>query len=396
MSYSISPEYFEELKAKERQLLFGKIASADLRDYTKLLGWNFLTDAIKDKLFVASNPLFNRRQINFPIEATAPDYAEAIELAISKVAELQGKTIGAIVAEIQEIKDDTLRFRVIDTRNEDSFIPLSYAVSAINGAKELFISAACSVLKPQAHHPRMNRTEALELIEKSRFRHTEKGSFVLKVSSPLKAVDIQANLFSDENMPFVRQTTLTINKGLNELVMAIQADTLTSLVDEIKEGKNAYISSNLCKAITNFQEEHDDFDLWVDFNFAATLPMPAAISVTKEIKIQKDYFSRIDDVRRDLRNTEQQKKKEDVFMATVEHLAGEIGDDGLRSGEIILNLLQEDEIIKAKTVLNSTHYIEADKAHMTSGAYIRIKGKLHPGNQPRNLTDVTLFELIMP
>lgn len=396
MSYYISSEYFEELKTKEKQLLFSKIASADLRDYSKLHGWNFLTEAIKDKIFVANNAQFEKRQINFPIDATAPDYAEAIQLTITKIAELQRKTTASVLAEIQEFKDDTLRFRIVDTRNETTFIPLSYAVSAINGAKELFVSAACSVLKPQAHHPRMNRSEALELIEKSKFRHTEIGSFILKVSSPLKAVDIQANLFSDETMPFVRQTTLTINKGLNELVMAIHADTLTNLVDDIKEGTNSYISSNLCKAITNFQEEHNDFDLTVDFNFAGSLALPPSLQIVKEIKIQKDYFSRIDDVRRELRNTEQQKKKEDVFMATVEHLAGEISDDGLRSGEIILNLLQEDEIIKAKTSLNSEQYIQADKAHMTAGAYIKIKGKLHPGNQPRYLTDVILFELILP
>jgi hypothetical protein len=394
MSYSLSSEYVEGLN--DRQLLFGKVASADLRDYTKLHGWNFLTEAIKDKLYVASNPQFSKRQINFPIEATAPDYAEAIEITIAKIAELIGKPIASVLSEIQEMKEDTLRFRVIDTRHEESFIPLSYAVSAINGAKELFVSAACSVLKPQAHHPRMNRSEALELIEKSRFRHTEKGSFILKVSSPLKAVDIQANLFSDDTMPFVRQTTLTINKGLNDLVMAIQADTLTILVDEIKKGSNPFVSSNLCKAIANFQEQNDDFDLWVDFNFAGSLALPSNLTIAKEIKVQKDYFSRIDDVRRELRNTEQSKKKEDVFMATVEHLAGEIDGDGLRSGEIILNLYQEDEIIKAKTTLNSGQYKEADRAHMTSGAYLKIKGKLHPGNQPRNLTDVALFELIMP
>ena len=394
MNYSLSSEYFEELT--DRQLLFGKIASADLRDYTKLHGWNFLAEPIKDKLYVASNPQFNKRQINFPIDTSAPDYAEAIEITISKIAELQGRSITTVLSEIQELKEDTLRFRVIDTRNEESFIPLSYAVSAINGAKELFVSAACTVLKPQAHHPRMNRSEALELIEKSRFRHTEKGSFVLKVSSPLKAVDIQANLFSDDTMPFVRQTTLTINKGLNDLVMAIHADTLTILVDEIKQGLNPYVSSNLCKAIANFQEQNDDFDLWIDFNFAGSLALPSNLKIAKEIRVQKDYFSRIDDVRRELRNTEQSKKKEDVFMATVEHLAGEIDDDGLRSGEIILNLYQEDEIIKAKTTLNSGQYKEADRAHMTSGAYIKIKGKLHPGNQPRYLTDVALFELIMP
>lgn len=83
-------------------------------------------------------------------------------------------------------------------------------------------------------------------------------------------------------------------------------------------------------------------------------------------------------------------------MASVEHLAGEIDDNNLRSGDVILNLYQEDEIIKAKTILDAKQYIKADQAHMTAGSYIRVKGKFHPGNQPRNLTDVSLFELIMP
>jgi hypothetical protein len=96
-------EYFEDLN--DRQLLFGKIASVDLRDYTKLHGWNFLTEAIKDKLFVASNPQFSKRQINFPIEESAPDYAEAIEITISKIAELHGKSIASVLSEIHKMKD---------------------------------------------------------------------------------------------------------------------------------------------------------------------------------------------------------------------------------------------------------------------------------------------------
>lgn len=388
--------YTADSPEQERAFIFGKIAPTDLRDFAKSLGWQFIPEAIKDQLFVARNERFNQRQIKFPADTSVPDYVDSIEIALSKIAEMERKSLDVIIAEINELKDDTLRFRVLDTRNEDQFIPLSYAVSAINGAKEMFVSAACSVLKPQAHHPRMNRSEALELIEKSRFRHTEKGSFVLKVSTPIKAIDIQATLFDNGDTSFVRQTTLTINKGLTDLVSAIQLDTLTSLVDEIKAGNNPYLSSNLCKAITNFQEEHEDFDLWVNFKFAGSMPLPANLSFQEQIKVQKDYFSRIDDVRRELRNTEQQKKREDVFMASVEHLAGEIGDDGLRSGDVILNLYQEDEIIKAKTSLNSLQYIDADKAHMTPGSFIKVKGKLHPGNQPRNLTDVSLFELILP
>lgn len=137
------------------------------------------------------------------------------------------------------------------------------------------------------------------------------------------------------------------------------------------------------------------FDLLVDFNWAGILPLPAKMQVNRSIKVQRDYFSRIDDVRKELRNAEQQNRQEDIFMASVEHLAGELGPDGRRAGDVILNLYQEDEIIKARVSLTAEQYIQADKAHMTPGAYIKIKGKLNPGNQPRNLSDVIVFELIM-
>ena len=371
------------------------LSPTDLRDYAKSQGWQLLQEAVADGLYVLQNPAFERRQLVFPILTDAPDYVDAVGLAVRKLAELMGRPEAAVLAAVQEYKDDTLRFRVVDTRHESGYIPLSYAVSAINGAKELFLSAASTVLVPQMHHPRLSRAEALQLLDASRFRHTESGSFVLKVSSPVLAVEAIGGMF-DESVPFVRQTTLTINRALYKLVHAVQADTLTQLVDEIKQAKMPEISSNLCKAIVAFQEQHDDFDLTVDFNWAGGLPLPPGLKVPSTIKVQKDYFSRIDEVRKELRNTEQQRKQEGVFMASVEHLSGDIGPDGHRSGEVILNLYQEEEVVKARTALNAAQYRQADEAHMTPGAYLRLKGKLHPGNQPRVLTDLSSFELILP
>jgi hypothetical protein len=331
------------------------------------------------------------------VHSDASDYADAVEIVLNKIAELQHKTLTDVYAQINELKDDTLRFRVVDTRNENSYIPLSYAVSAINGAKEMFLSAACSVLKPQYFHPRLSRVEAQELVEKSRFRHTETGSFVLKVSTPIHAMELQGSLFPEANLPFVRQTTLTINHGLAKLVDAIEADTLTQLVDEIKQDPEPEISSNLCKSITNFKESHDDFDLFVDFTWAGALLVPESIQTKKVIKIQKDYFSRIGDVGNELRDRAQDdKKQEDIFMASVERLDGELGNDGVRAGEVILNLYKDGETLRARAILNAEQYGQADKAHMTANAYIRLKGKLHSGNQPRNFTDIIQFELILP
>jgi len=374
--------------------VFQNISSTDIRDYANTQGWQQVVEALADGLFVLNNPHHLRRQLVFPIDSAQPDYSDAVSIVLQKLAEIQQKPISNIVAAIEEIKDDTLRFRIVDARNEETFIPLSYAVSALNGAKEMFLSAACTVLKPQIHHPRLSRSEALELIDKSKFRHTETGSFVIKVSAPVRAMELQGRLFEDD-LPFIRQTTLVINGGLSKLVSAIQADTLDTLIDTIKSEPNPQISSNLCKAVTNFKEEHGDFDLYVNFTWAGSVGLPSNFAVQNQIKIQKDYFSRIDDVRRELKRSEQQ-KLEDVFMATVEHLSGDMGNDNKRSGEVILNLYKDSEVIRARIILDAEQYKMADVSHMTADSYLKIKGKLHPGNQPRIFSEVSSFELILP
>ena len=113
------------------------------------------------------------------------------------------------------------------------------------------------------------------------------------------------------------------------------------------------------------------------------------------MRIQRDYFSRIEQVGRALRAAEQQADG-DTFVGTVERLDGEFDVTGRRSGEVILSLLlpDEGETVSAKTTLTAENYAKADQAHMTNGIYVRVSGRLRPGRQPRQLTDVTDFEII--
>lgn len=73
------------------------IAATDLRDYAKSRGWVLLPEAVRDRLFVLSNPQFDRRQLVFPIDTTAPDYAEAVILAVEKLAALEGRPIPQVL-----------------------------------------------------------------------------------------------------------------------------------------------------------------------------------------------------------------------------------------------------------------------------------------------------------
>jgi hypothetical protein len=141
---------------------------------------------------------------------------------------------------------------------------------------------------------------------------------------------------------------------------------------------------------------HDAFidnSLDIGFDWSALHAVPAHIS-QRSIRIQRDYFSRIEAVSRELRTVDLH--EEDSFIGTVERLDGVMDASGCRSGDVILALLipEEGETVKAKIQLSADAYKKADHAHMTSGGYVRVTGRLHPGRQPRQLTHVSRFELI--
>jgi hypothetical protein len=373
------------------------IAPTDLRDYAKAQGWVLLKEAAKDRLYVMTNPRFERRQLVFPMDTTAPDYVEAVTLMVDKLATMESSTPQAILKSLLEVGDDSIAFRVTSPRPDDSSIPLSFAGSMIAGAQQLLLASACTVLRPLAHHPRLDRSETRQFLEITRFRHTQPGSFVLNVSCPVQAMgamDVQESMWPNEtDAPFVRRATIMLRRSLVELVTAIETDSLVELVETAKKSESPLISSNFCEALTHFEDGTLKNSVDIGIAWAASIPRPADEPIVSVVRVQHDYFSRIEEVRRELRSVE--KHTDDTFIGTVERLDGEMGVDGRRSGEVILSLLlPEGDQVRARTNLNADYYMKADQAHMAEGSYVKVTGRLHPGRQPRQLGDLKSFDLI--
>jgi hypothetical protein len=355
--------------------LHNLIAPTDLRDYAKAKGWALLREA--DRLYVMSNSRYENRQLVFPMDTTAPDFADAVMLVVDKLATMESRTREAVIKSLLEVGDDGM-----------------FAGAMIQGAQQMLLASACTVLKPQSHHPRLNRTEAQQFLETARFRHTQPGSFVLNVSCPVQALDVQASLLPEEaQAPFVRRATFTFRRSLSELVSAIETDSLAVLIDTIKKSPTPLISSNFCEGLARFEDDSLKNSVEINIAWAASIPRPPNEPEVSVVRIQQDYFSRIEEVRRELRSAE--KHTDDTFIGTVERLDGDMGADGHRSGEIILSLLlPEGEQVRARTNLNAENYEKADKAHMTEGVYVKVAGQLNPGRQPRQLVNLRSFELI--
>jgi len=374
-----------------------KVAPTDLRDYLKAHGWTVVDAALKDRLYLFENVRFPKRQLTCPMDMTAPDYEESVDRIFCKLAEMTGQTAASLKTGVHALKDDVLRLRVFFDGNDTS-LPLGFAARLVLSTETLLKAAACTVLRPRMHHPRLSLAEANQFVDKARFQQTETGSFVLKVACPVNAMEIQGvheidGLNANTDAPFVRQVTLALQSSLFKLTSAIETDTVDALVSNLKHQSSPLISSNLCEALSSMHDEIVDNSLDVGFDWSVLHTVAGSVR-PGVIRIQKDYFYRIEEVRRELRAQEPQ--IEETFIGTVERLDGVLDDSGRRSGDVILALLlpDEGETIRAKVSLSADDYCKADTAHMTNGAYVRISGRLRPGHQPRQLTNVSYFDVI--
>lgn len=369
------------------------LSPIDLREYAQTRGWLLVGEALQYGLFVLNSPN-SGRQLVLPKSGEAPDFLDAARIFLEKLADIEHTSLNALIRSIRTLGEDTFRIRVPGTGGNPIEIPLSYTQELLAGTRQIIMASACSVIRPQIHHPRLSRTEAQQMVDKSSFGHTEHGSFVLQISCPLNAVEYTPQLFDGQkDNSFVRQTFLKAFEASSGIVSAVDSGNLQNLVDEQKNSTTPILSANLCEGLARLYDERLDGPIVLSFSWSPKQKLPVNMPAHNDVKIPKEYFSRIFEVGSELRRATP--LSEDRHVGTVERLDGEMGDDGQRSGDVIVALLLNDgETVRARLTLNSEQYFKVDQAHMSKGSYVQIVGILHPGRQPRRMSDITEFSVI--
>lgn len=368
--------------------------SIDLRDYLLARGWEL---AILERRFALTHPRFSRRQLVFPVDREVPDYDEAIDWILDKLADLEERPKAAILADIESLRSDVVRFRLL-ARQETEGIPLSFAISTISGSQQVLLAAAHMVLRPQLYHKRLGRSEALRLVDQARFGHTEPGSFVLRVECPLDESPSnhtkRSQSLAPADAPFVRRTTAALREAACLLVEAIETARIGPFIDHLRRSSSPELSANLCEGLGRFFAPDLENSLELSFRWAAISPACRSSHDDKPVLLQSSYFPFINEVREAIKPRESESIE--TYIGTVEELSGEMTAAGLRAGEVeVALLLPEGETVRALVELSAEQYLAAMKAHRTHGAYVMLRGRLLPGRQPRNLIELTSFEAIL-
>ncbi len=375
------------------------VSPIEIRDYAISYGWILVREALRDGLYVLNSPTNDFRQLIFPIDNNKENFNELAEISLAKLANFTQKTFFKILEEIREVNDDVISLRYYSDSKIINSLSFQEALDSIESTKQMILAASSSVINPSLFHKRMSRTEAVEVLKASRFRHTEEGSFILKISCPVQIeTSYQQSLFEEDNVqkPISRRAFEIINNGANKIIESIEGDYISELFEEQKNSSSPFISYNLCDAIIGlFDDERElPFELRFDWSRAYlrkinSPPFPRSVkfpySLKTKIEELKSYFQP------ETRDTS------DVFFGSVENLYGNVGDDGRRAGEVTLRLYIEGEMVNARANLNSDLYDKAYQAHgIEGGGLVKIKGILRPaqGRRTKSLTDISQFDII--
>ncbi len=211
----------------------------------------------------------------------------------------------------------------------------------------------------------------------------------MSISCPLRAVEGDCQPYEREQ-PFTRKALKLLMKSALRLVQCIEQDRILSIFEA--EPNEPVLSSNFCDALLRMKPAQDGGVLRLAASWAPVLP-PDHDTPTNIIRIRREYFERIEEIYEALRPSEG--PKSGTYYGTVESLYGALGDDNRRSGEVTLQVLFEQDLIRVRCDLDAVQYAEADRAHMT-GAFVALRGMLHRGRRVHHVRPVESFTLIPP
>lgn len=372
------------------------VSAYEIREYAISYGWKLVKEALADGLFVLNSPNNDYTQLIFPKDDSLNEYQEMARLSINRLSEFYKKPLHIITEDIREVNEDVISLRYYSADKIVNSLSFHEALESIEATKQMILAAGSSVVNPVLYHKRLARVEAVELLKKTRFRHTEEGSFILKVSCPIQLEAAPApSLFGDYDVskPISRKAFEIINQGASKLLATVEEDSFSQLLEEQKQSEKPIISYNLCDSLVCLFDDERELPFELKFNwsraYSSKLPAP---QLPQTIRFPYSFKPKLDELKNYFKP--ESRETTDTFFGTVESLNGNERGDGRRAGEVILALIIEGEIVNARVNLDMNQYEIAYKAHGQDGGLIKVKGRLLPGKRARTLDEVLLFEAV--
>jgi hypothetical protein len=327
--------------------------------------------------------------LEVPQQAGARDYARTLGLLIEDIARLESRTPSAVLRDLKASSVDIVRLTIDSAMTRDGRIPVEAGHRVYEAARDLLLSAACSVIDPRPAFARRKPEEAMGLLQRARFGQTELGSFVLTIECTI-APRLQQPLLTDDgdpDAPLERRTYVRLAHALEGAEAASRESAASGRIEPFRRRAQEGVSANLCEAMAEMLDATAAEAVRASFSFAVRRPLAGRVPRTVVFTSDTAVL---------LREAAARLREEATYPAT--EIAGPVvkldSADPAHGGEAVVHAVVDGRRRHIRAVLGAGPYRTAISAHLT-GATVRCVGDLvHQGRSwilrnPRDFAVVT-------
>ena len=219
-----------------------------------------------------------RPEIIIPRTGRLGDYASVVAALIETFAQVADLDELTVYRSLVIADRDVVRVRAAES--DDGSVTLNDGAALIAGARDMLLSAACSLRDQRPVYRAGANREAADLLKRVRLGQTEQGSFGVTLLTPVVPPPMPALLPDpdDRNAPIERRMTRRLVEALTAARGAVERATAGDegpFADSVARG----VSANLCEALVRIIEPFPTLDVGV--SWARTRPMPETGTVLR-------------------------------------------------------------------------------------------------------------------
>lgn len=305
----------------------------------------------------------SKYRVWLPLDVTLEDYGIAVGRLIKTVAQAENRSQLQLIEDLDTVGiGDVIRAATWDTMNrESSSIPFDDGAVLLKRARNMTYAAACATLEKKAVFSYRSPSQVASFMDRLRLGQTERGSYLVKVISPIREPLHHAQLSLptvETPIPFERRVVVNLVRSLDVLKKVAEDTTkrgrfyFESFQELVPEG----ISANLCEAVALGEDPKRFHPLEVSVSWSYALETANNL-FDKTISFNRDMIPYIAEAARTFRERNPQ---EIILTGFVTTLSRELGSN---PGSIRVVGRVEGQVRSIRMTLLGDTYNIAIRAH---------------------------------
>jgi hypothetical protein len=291
------------------------------------------------------------------LDPTFDDYVECVGEVVRRLAETEERTSDAVLADLLSARFDQLRWPL---HAVDGRVRLADMALAATQLRDLFDAAARAAEEPRRVYGKRS-DQVAHYIDSLQMPHTEQGSFVVSVLSPLPPLlqstldGMPPDLVED---PFERQVMKKLSSALVALPDAADAAGRDCALQPIEDAVQFGVSASMCEVVSAMMELQPNEDLRLQFNWSPSRPEPRG---SQAVVVPRVHAIVLREAARQFRD--RAPRSDYVLEGFVIQLDREGADPGADPGEVTIKGVVEGRLRPVRVKLDAPAYLRAIDAH---------------------------------